>query len=318
MKDNDFRDSPSVRFRVHVGIIGILIILAAGFLAIYFKIEAESLRSDSGIAYLAGQVGVVNRKLGSTPLSQPIDQPQTPAPGNATTYKDSNGYGFDVPAGYTAGHSATAQFEQWAIVANQTDDQPTPLPEMIIISRPEISRLSSQSDLRITKTEQVTVNGLIATKYLIEEVEGAACPVYEFILNQRTYRIMLHECLDSKIFDQVAQSFRHVTPNVSTPGSDVSLGQSFSLAVGQSISIAGDDGLFARVNLIAINDSRCKPGVQCIWQGELAAEVKLTRSKEGEEKTLNLGKLTKSCADGLLLDAISETQATFVMNDRCE
>jgi hypothetical protein len=69
--------------------------------------------------------------------------------------------------------------------------------------------------------------------------------------------------------------------------------------------------------LVAINDSRCKPDVQCIWAGELAAELLLKTSPTDEGKKLRLGQITKACDQGVHLIAITKTTATFSKSSAC-
>lgn len=59
-----------------------------------------------------------------------------------------------------------------------------------------------------------------------------------------------------------------------------------TLSVGHTFKY--EDGL--KVLLKTVNDSRCKPGVQCIWQGELAPELRLSGGDLGNsEQELLLG-----------------------------
>jgi hypothetical protein len=69
------------------------------------------------------------------------------------------------------------------------------------------------------------------------------------------------------------------------------LGDSFSLAVGQSASIDGEDLAIRFIDVIA--DSRCPSGVVCIWQGEVACLVEITYSGTGQQKVLNYPGLTQ-------------------------
>jgi len=71
----------------------------------------------------------------------------------------------------------------------------------------------------------------------------------------------------------------------------VSLGDSFSLAVGQSASIDGEDLAIKFVDVTA--DSRCPLGVECIWQGEVACLVEITHSGTGREEVLTYPGLTQ-------------------------
>ena len=69
------------------------------------------------------------------------------------------------------------------------------------------------------------------------------------------------------------------------------LGESFSLAVGQSASIDGEDLTIEFIDVIA--DSRCPSGVECIWQGEVACLVEITYSGTGQQKVLTYPGLTQ-------------------------
>jgi hypothetical protein len=70
-----------------------------------------------------------------------------------------------------------------------------------------------------------------------------------------------------------------------------SLGDSFSLTVGQSASIDGDDLAIKFIDVIA--DSRCASGVQCIWQGEVACLVEITHPGTSQQKVLTYPGLTQ-------------------------
>jgi hypothetical protein len=74
-------------------------------------------------------------------------------------------------------------------------------------------------------------------------------------------------------------------------GETVSLGESFTLAVGQSASIDGEDLAVEFIDIIA--DSRCPLDVQCIWQGEVACLVEITYSGTGQQKVLTYPGLTQ-------------------------
>jgi hypothetical protein len=76
-----------------------------------------------------------------------------------------------------------------------------------------------------------------------------------------------------------------------TDDKTVGLGDSFSLTVGQSASIAGADLAIKFIDVIA--DSRCPSGVECIWQGEVACLVEITHSGTGQEKVLTYPGLTQ-------------------------
>jgi len=69
------------------------------------------------------------------------------------------------------------------------------------------------------------------------------------------------------------------------------LGDSFSLAVGQSASIDGEDFVIKFIDIVA--DSRCPLGVECIWQGEVACLVEITHSGTGQQRVLTYPGLTQ-------------------------
>ncbi len=75
------------------------------------------------------------------------------------------------------------------------------------------------------------------------------------------------------------------------------------------------DGL--TVTLVAINDSRCKTGVVCIWAGELAYQVKLLGGSINKETEIKLGTVTtKSVTQSgyiLTLDKADENSLTITV-----
>jgi hypothetical protein len=71
----------------------------------------------------------------------------------------------------------------------------------------------------------------------------------------------------------------------------LTLGESFSLAVGQSALIDGEDLAIKFMDVIA--DSRCPSGVECIWQGEVACLVEITHSGTAQQKVLTYPGLTQ-------------------------
>jgi len=62
------------------------------------------------------------------------------------------------------------------------------------------------------------------------------------------------------------------------------LGESFSLAAGQSAAISGENLSIRFVELIS--DSRCPQGAVCIWEGEASSIVDITYSGEVNRKML--------------------------------
>jgi len=66
----------------------------------------------------------------------------------------------------------------------------------------------------------------------------------------------------------------------------VALGETFSLSVGQSVTVAGEGLTVTYVELLS--ESRCRPGQQCLTAGE--ATISVTASKQGmAPATLTLG-----------------------------
>jgi hypothetical protein len=72
-------------------------------------------------------------------------------------------------------------------------------------------------------------------------------------------------------------------------------GKAFTLQMNGSVELS--DGLM--VTLIEINDSRCKPDVQCVWQGELSPNLQATGGQLKETEQIRLGTVTqKTLAEG--------------------
>ena len=71
----------------------------------------------------------------------------------------------------------------------------------------------------------------------------------------------------------------------------VGLGESFSLAVGQSALIDGEDLAIKFIDVVA--DSRCPSDVVCIWQGEVACLVEVTYSDTDQQMVLTYPGLTQ-------------------------
>lgn len=42
------------------------------------------------------------------------------------------------------------------------------------------------------------------------------------------------------------------------------------------------------VTLLKVMDSRCQPGVQCVWAGDVAAEVRVVKMREKDARTYTL------------------------------
>jgi hypothetical protein len=98
------------------------------------------------------------------------------------------------------------------------------------------------------------------------------------------------------------------------PQSNAELGEAFRLRAGEARAV--DGGM--RVTLLGIDDSRCKPGQQCIWAGELSARLKLEGPEEtapGQELTLGTLRAQSGEASGFrfFLKEASETSVTLVV-----
>ena len=65
---------------------------------------------------------------------------------------------------------------------------------------------------------------------------------------------------------------------------EVSLGQEFTLFVGQSAVIAGEN--FSVKFVEVISDSRCPKGATCIWAGEASCLLEITNSESTYRKVL--------------------------------
>jgi len=78
-------------------------------------------------------------------------------------------------------------------------------------------------------------------------------------------------------------------------GTNVQLGEKFTLSIGESASISGEDleVYFKEV----VGDSRCPQGVTCIWAGEATSVIKITHSGTSYEKVLTQPGLTEPPQD---------------------
>ncbi len=98
-----------------------------------------------------------------------------------------------------------------------------------------------------------------------------------------------------------------------TPPSAVSFESTVMLSVGKSLTF--EDGL--KATLTRVDDSRCKEGVVCIWQGELSPQIELSGGALSASATAVLGtERGKTAVAGIytitLVDA-TETTATFTV-----
>ena len=83
-----------------------------------------------------------------------------------------------------------------------------------------------------------------------------------------------------------------------------SLGQAFSLNVGQSVSFPGQNLEIKFLDLIG--DSRCPINVVCIWAGEATCQVEITSAGE-----LNLSKLWLSLVPALNMRPPASTTTKY-------
>jgi hypothetical protein len=86
-------------------------------------------------------------------------------------------------------------------------------------------------------------------------------------------------------------------------GTKVADGATVALMPGQSATLA--DGLLRYVRLA--NDSRCKPGVQCVWAGDAVIELHWTPTA-GNARDLTLHLNPQAGSTSAMLDA---RQVTF-------
>ncbi len=84
-----------------------------------------------------------------------------------------------------------------------------------------------------------------------------------------------------------------------------SLGEEFSLGIGQSIVITGED---LRIEFLEISeDSRCAKDVTCIWEGRVIAAVEISTDGSPQQVKLSQPGLTEQHA----VEAYEEYQFTF-------
>ena len=69
------------------------------------------------------------------------------------------------------------------------------------------------------------------------------------------------------------------------------LGEEFSLSIGQSIVITGEDLKIKFVEVL--EDSRCPRGVTCIWEGRVTADVEISTGGSTEKLELSQPGLTE-------------------------
>jgi hypothetical protein len=97
----------------------------------------------------------------------------------------------------------------------------------------------------------------------------------------------------------------------------IALGQAFTLAVGDVAALEED----LTVTLVRIDDSRCPPDVQCVWEGELSATLAVQGGELGTaSQEAILGQRTRQTTDlgpyVLSLVTIRETDVTLSVDRR--
>jgi len=88
---------------------------------------------------------------------------------------------------------------------------------------------------------------------------------------------------------------------------EVRLGEEFSLAVGQSASITGEDLTIKFVEVIG--DSRCPKDATCVWQGEVTVAIEITAGDSQYPMTLTQPGLT----DEYSMDTYNEYEFAFTV-----
>ena len=99
-----------------------------------------------------------------------------------------------------------------------------------------------------------------------------------------------------------------------SPAKNVVFGKAIALSIQDKVIFP--DGL--QVALTAINDSRCKPDVQCIWAGELSPVLQISGGALARTDTVQLGTITTKQAvkNGytFLLQSAEPGRATIVVS----
>ena len=86
-------------------------------------------------------------------------------------------------------------------------------------------------------------------------------------------------------------------------------GESISIMIGATVDLP--DGL--KVFLKDINDSRCKPDIQCIWAGEITGVFYAFDGKLNSQRQFNLSTVTSKAItlDGYTFTLINSTESTI-------
>lgn len=140
-----------------------------------------------------------------------------------------------------------------------------------------------------------------------EECKSAGYPVMESYPEQcRTPDgVLFVQEIETPIEEPV------VPPSPTSTVQSVTFGTPFKLTVQHSGTFA--DGL--TVTLIEINDSRCKPEVQCVWAGELSPVFMVTGGAYGTTRTeVRLGtKTAQTIESNGYVFILADTSSTMVM-----
>jgi hypothetical protein len=70
------------------------------------------------------------------------------------------------------------------------------------------------------------------------------------------------------------------------------LGQEFTLGIGESIGLEGEEGYKIRFDTVS-SDSRCAEGVQCIWAGRVDAVFTVSQDDNTQKLTLATGDMSQ-------------------------
>ena len=83
-----------------------------------------------------------------------------------------------------------------------------------------------------------------------------------------------------------------VLPGCTKPtGTEVGLGKEFTLSIGQSATVTGENLSFKFIEVVS--DSRCPTGATCIWAGEISCLIEITLNTSTFSKTLTQPGLTE-------------------------
>lgn len=115
----------------------------------------------------------------------------------------------------------------------------------------------------------------------------------------------------SRLPSDISSSTSGTDSPLPTPVTTAAFDAPITLAPGETVLVGGE----LRVTLARINDSRCKEGVVCVWEGELGAELSVAVENGGEAETVILGTRTAPKKNVFLRDlelvAVTERDATI-------